>query len=106
VTDWTFWETEADGQAWLENSSAIPAEIVISRRDSTGRKDRMRATVVTTSWVREQLQQIEVEGAGWAVWPSLLVVEDGPPEVLRGAINRAVTGPGKPFLERYGTRVD
>ena len=93
---WQFWQSEADGQVWLDNPDVQHAVVTFDRIDEvTGKVSSMRINVVTRGWLDKELAcLLDRPGPSTLVLPSMIVLRDAKGPELRRLLDIALNSGG------------
>lgn len=95
MIQWQFWQTEADGQAWLDNPGALHAVVIFSDLEKAGNDSDRRITVVTREWLNNELARLaDQSGTSTLVLPSMIVLRDAQGDDLRRLLDIALKSGG------------
>ena len=89
---WRFGDSAEDGEVWLRNPSLTVIYVDYGSGERPGRQQWRRLTVVTKSWLEQQLAEVKNGAAGplWAMIPSMLVLPDAEGEELRKIVDKVM----------------
>ena len=93
MTNWRFWPSEADGQAWLANPVQLHA-VVVYEAQQGGIASPRAVTVVTKGWVERELSALSpYPGAANLALPAAIVLRDDSSDGLRRLIDQIFREP-------------
>lgn len=106
MTQWEFWETQRDGEAWLADPSERHAVVVYTIATASSRSARRRITVVTQAWLVRETQKLgPYPLAASLALPPMIVLRDAAGEELRDQLNRTLADGGK-LLDSISTALE